>query len=304
MNGDNAAIELKQVCYHVNEGFWQRPNNIINDLTFSIPRHSVLGLLGRNGVGKTTTIKLASGLIRPSSGSAMINGRPAIHPQARGRIGLLTETQYVYSYLKLDEWLYMMGNLSGLKGTPLKKKILHLLDMFDLLSKSSQLMRSLSKGQLQRAGVAQTFLSDPEILLLDEPMSGLDPLWRSKIQNILLDYKKGGGTILFSSHIISDVLSLADHIAVMDSGHIKWSGSMSDLASKNDMYEVIFFVKNPVQIKQLLGIQKDLIRQGDNAWKVTINLTQKNNLLKLSASGKVDLKSLVPLNTNIESLLS
>ncbi len=214
------ALEWRSVSFVVPYGFWMRPKTIIDGLELSVPEGAALGLVGPNGAGKTTTIKLGAGLIRPASGQVFINGKPSLHSRSRICLGLLTETQYIYPHLKLYEWLTMAAGLSGLTGADRNRRVCEVLEKMDLVSKANQLMRTLSKGQTQRAGIAQALIHKPSILLLDEPMSGLDPLWRYRIQEILLAFKAGGGTLLFSSHILSDVERLSDEVALIDGGRI------------------------------------------------------------------------------------
>ena len=223
---DNTSIVLNNVSYAVRQGFFLQPKQIIKNLSFVIPKGVSFGLIGSNGAGKTTTIKLCTGIISPDFGEVLINGRPlnSDHDN-RHAVGLLTENQYIPQYLTVTEWLSFLGTLSGLSKHELNESMSTQLSQFDLTSLADRKINSLSKGQVQRVGFAQAFLNTPQILFLDEPMSGLDPAWRAKIHSILLSFKKSGGTLLFSSHVISDVLQLSDMIAVINCGQIKLAGN-------------------------------------------------------------------------------
>lgn len=297
------AIQWDDVNYSVPSGFWMRSQKIIEHFSLSVEKGEVIGLIGANGAGKTTAIKLGTGLLKPDSGAVRINGKPVAAREARSAIGLLTENQYVYPYLKLKEWLRLLGSLSGMSNPTLDDKIEIILEKVGLIEKKEVFMRSLSKGQTQRAGIAQAILHSPEILFLDEPMSGLDPMWRGRIQDLLIDYKKEGGTILFSSHILADVVQISDRIAVIRSGQMAWSGRLDELPENRGNYQAVFFSD---RINDLLELIKpdSLVQQADKSWVITIDVSQKNNLIDLAGSGKISLESLTPVYMNVEEILS
>jgi ABC-2 type transport system ATP-binding protein len=299
---NNAGLEWNNVAYSVRQGFWMTSKMLVQNISIRVPGNSVVGLIGPNGAGKTTTIKLAAGLIQPESGNVYINSIPASEARARAAIGLLTEAQYVYPYLKLSEWLTMMAGLSGMKNPQIDQRINELLDQVELKDRANQMMKSLSKGQLQRAGIAQALLHNPDILILDEPMSGLDPYWRYKITQMILDLKVSGKTILFSSHILADVEKLCDEIVLIKSGQVIWSGSLTKMPRRIKGYEVICRAKNAGDLLPILG-EVDLQRLSETEWSFTIGADQKQSIMEKIAASPASLESLRPVREEIEEVL-
>lgn len=304
----NTTLEWNQVNYSIRQGFLMRPVKIIEDLTLKIPEGFSLGLVGANGAGKTTTIKLAAGILKPDTGTVTINGKSVFGSPIRSHIGFLTESQYVYPHLKLEEWLKMLGALSGMSGIELKKQISALLDKFELSHKKNTLMSAMSKGETQRAGFVQAFLHDPDILILDEPMSGLDPLWRANIQDILFDFKKKGGTLIFSSHIMADVERLSDRIALIVSGNIRWEGSFSDLPVDGKAYQVVFNLEkeDPALMERLTAAchPAPIERQPDGSYFVKLDLAGKESVLEISGqTDTLSIETLSPVYPSFKDLL-
>jgi len=301
-----SALKWENVDFSVRHGFWMKPKTLLHDITISLDAGSVLGLVGPNGAGKTTTLKLGAGIIAPGKGSVFINGINASEPIARRQIGLLTESQYVYPYLKLREWLAMLGSFSGLRRGTLSRAVDEVLEIVDLTGREKQIMRTLSKGQVQRAGLAQALIHNPSILILDEPMSGLDPFWRYRMQKILMDLKNNGKTIIFSSHIFSDVERLCDKVILIRNGQICWEGILSDLPRKKQGYEAICRADDPELLMNLMNTSlcnDKLMRLPDGNWRLTISEKQKRDLFKLISSGKVELAMLKPIQQEVEEVL-
>ncbi|MFA7013912.1 MAG: ABC transporter ATP-binding protein [Desulfobacterales bacterium] len=296
------ALEWRSVSFAVPHGFWMRPKTIIDGLDLAVAPGSAVGLVGPNGAGKTTTLKLGAGLIHPGSGRVLINGEPATKSQSRRRLGLLTETQYVYPHLRLKEWLTMAAALSGWKGLPRRKRVEEVLERMELTGQADQAMRTLSKGQTQRAGLAQAFVHEPDILLLDEPMSGLDPFWRFRIQQMLMQYKSSGGTLFFSSHILSDVERISDQVALISDGAIRWKGRLSDMPRRLTGYEVRCRAQNPSVLKKFARNSRVEL-QPDGACVLSVDPEQKEALLNACAAGHVAIESLRPIRPQIEEVL-
>ena len=296
------ALEWRSVSFSVPHGFWMRPKTIIDGLDLAVAPGSAVGLVGPNGAGKTTTLKLGAGLIHPGSGRVLINGEPATKSQSRRRLGLLTETQYVYPHLRLKEWLTMAAALSGWKGLPRRKRVEEVLERMELTGQADQAMRTLSKGQTQRAGLAQAFVHEPDILLLDEPMSGLDPFWRFRIQQMLMQYKSSGGTLFFSSHILSDVERISDQVALISDGAIRWKGRLSDMPRRLTGYEVRCRAQNPSVLKKFARNSRVEL-QPDGACVLSVDPEQKEALLNACAAGHVAIESLRPIRPQIEEVL-
>ena len=276
---------------------------ILDNIVLKVEKGTVLGLVGPNGAGKTTTIKLGAGLLIPGSGKVLIHGKAAVFPTSRKKLGLLTEAQYFYPHLRLKEWLKMMAGLSGMTRTDKKKRIDAVMEMVELNGYCDQMMRTLSKGQLQRAGLAQALFHEPEILILDEPMSGLDPYWRHKVLNILLAYKKKGGTMVFSSHILSDVETLSDQVALVQNGRIVWNGRLNELDRKVEGYKIICYTNAPETLEKI-ALDNKIDKQPDGGWFFSIPSKKRAEFLHLVASNdEIKIESLLPIQEELASVL-
>jgi ABC-2 type transport system ATP-binding protein len=296
------ALQWNNVSFSVRHGFWMKRRAIVRDLDMDVPKGTALGLVGPNGAGKTTSIKLAAGLMAPATGSVLVNGVPAVESDARRKLGLLTETQYIYPHLRVREWLIMLAGFSGLKGSHRRERVDAVLELMELADRAGMMMNTLSKGQLQRAGLAQALLHEPEILLLDEPMSGLDPYWRYRLNKILKDYKASGGTLLFSSHILADVERLSDRVALIERGRVRWIGALSDMPRQVIGYEAVCRAQSPDDLKALTnGNHPERLPKGE--WRIAIPIAEKEALLHLSAQNRITLESLRPMQEEIEEVL-
>jgi ABC-2 type transport system ATP-binding protein len=191
----------------------------------------VFGLLGQNGAGKTTTLKLVLGLLRPDRGEVRLFGRPPSDPAARARVGYLPENPYFYDYLTAEEFLDFYGRLQGLSRDARRARVRAALERVGLAERASTPLRKFSKGMVQRLGLAQAIQHDPELVILDEPMSGLDPIGRREVRDLILDLRRAGRTVCFSSHILQDAEMLCDRVAILDRGRLRSAGKLADLVS-------------------------------------------------------------------------
>jgi ABC-2 type transport system ATP-binding protein len=215
-------------AYRVGHVFQSR-RPVLQDLDLDVRRGEVLGYVGPNGAGKTTTLKLLTGLLRPDRGEAWIFGQPLADRGWRYRVGYLPEHPYLYDYLTPLEYLDYVGRLFGLEASHRRARSRELLALVGLERSAHLPMRRFSKGMVQRAGLAQALLNDPELLILDEPMSGLDPLGRRLVRNLILDLHRAGKTVLFSTHILSDAETLCDRVAVLRAGRLLKVGALGEL---------------------------------------------------------------------------
>ena len=207
-----------------------RRREVLRGISFEAGPGEILGFLGPNGAGKTTTIKIMLGLIRPDDGSVTILDRPAGSREAMGRVGFLPETPYFHAHLTLHEFLSFCGELCGLAGRPLRRRIAEVVGVVGLAGHEGKRLRSFSKGMTQRAGLAPAILHDPDLVVLDEPFSGLDPLGRVVVRDLMLDLRRRGRTIFFSSHIMPDMEALCDRTLIVREGRVARTIGLNELA--------------------------------------------------------------------------
>ena len=208
---------------------WGRRVEALRDVSFEVSEGEIYGLLGPNGAGKSTTLKILLGLMKPTCGEGTLLGHPLGSLEARQRIGFLPENPYFFEYLTAQEFLETCAWLSGVSREGRKQRIQTLLERVGLDPGSRLRLRKFSKGMLQRVGLAQALIHEPELIILDEPMSGLDPIGRREVRDLILEQKKKGKTVIFSSHILPDVESLCERVGILVEGELRRSGRVSDL---------------------------------------------------------------------------
>lgn len=210
-------------------GDWLQKIHALSDVSFEVPSGSAYGFLGANGAGKSTSIKLVTGLLHGHHGAVSLFGKPLGDRHLRARLGYLPEQPYFYDNLQVEEYLIYLGRLSGLSPSGARaacERVYQLLDLGDL---RRRMLRSFSKGMRQRFGLAQAIIHQPDLLVLDEPFSGLDPLWRARFREVMALERKRGAALFFSTHILSDVEELCDHYGVIDHGKVLEQGRLADL---------------------------------------------------------------------------
>ena len=227
-----AAIRTEALTKHYRVGFWRpRPYVALEGLTLSVSEGEVFGCLGPNGAGKTTTLKLLMQLIYPTSGSAEILGQPVGDVRMKRRIGYLPENPYFYDYLTAEELLQYFAGLFGYAPAERRRRAAALLDQVGIGAERRMQLRTFSKGMLQRVGIAQALINDPEVVFFDEPMSGLDPLGRREIRQLILQLRDRGCTVFFSSHVLADAEALCSRVAILASGRLAGVGRLTDLVA-------------------------------------------------------------------------
>ncbi len=236
-----SAIETHELSKDYFAGFWRpRPYRALDRLTLQVAPGEVFGFLGPNGAGKTTTLKLLMQLVYPTAGSATILGRPVGDVAVKRRIGYLPENPYFYDYLTAEELLTYFAGLFGYRGEERRKRVGALLDEVGLGAERRLQLRKFSKGMVQRVGLAQALVNDPEVVFLDEPMSGLDPLGRRDVRALILRLRDQGRTVFFSSHILSDAETLCSRIAILAGGRLMAAGSLAELVTAQlNGYEIV-----------------------------------------------------------------
>jgi len=249
------AVEILGLEKIYKVGFWHEKQKIgLRSLHLEVPQGEVFGFLGPNGAGKTTTLKILMRLIFPTSGIARILGRDWRDPSVRAGIGFLPEQPYFYDHLTPIELLNYYGSLSGLSAADRRSRIPKLLERVGLIDQGKVQLRKFSKGMLQRIGIAQAVLHEPEVVFLDEPMSGLDPVGRRDIRDFISSLKREGKTIFFSTHILSDAEALCDRVAVLNKGELRAVGIVADLVAQNrSRFELVWQGKSAIPEMEALG---------------------------------------------------
>jgi ABC-2 type transport system ATP-binding protein len=235
------AVEITKLTKDYEVGFWRkRKVRALDDLSLSIDEHQIFGFLGANGAGKTTTLKLLMRLIFPTSGSARILGHDIQDVRMHRRIGYLPESPYFYDYLTARELLEYCGELFGFSAAKRRERAAHLLAQVKLDEKRwDTQLRKFSKGMLQRVGLAQSLVNDPEIVFLDEPMSGLDPVGRREVRDLIASLRADGKTVFMCSHILSDIEVLCDRVAILKRGKLAQVGQLDELRQRpNDPHQM------------------------------------------------------------------
>jgi len=237
----------------------------VRGVGFEVGRGEIFGFLGPNGAGKTTSIKMVTGLIAPTAGTIEILGQRAPEPDVMGRVGFLPESPYVYPYLTPREFVSLCGRLSGLGGASLKKRVVEVIGRVGIANAIDRPARALSKGMLQRAALAAALVHDPELLILDEPMSGLDPVGRKEVRDLIVEEKQRGHTVFFSSHILSDVEMLCDRVCILRQGQVVVSGALRDLLVQNKRRTEVTVANAKESLRGLLAPITTAIREAGGA---------------------------------------
>jgi ABC-2 type transport system ATP-binding protein len=234
---DGVMLSISDLHKQVHVGFRRRQVEILKGVDLDVRAGDVFGLLGPNGAGKTTTIKMVVGLMRPSSGTVFV----AV--DGRHDMGYLPENPYFYDYLSGREFLNMCARLFGLEGPRRRELVASLLHDVRLEEAAEVQLRKYSKGMLQRIGIAQALINDPQLVLLDEPMTGLDPIGRFEVKRLIEGLHERGKTVVFNSHILADVAELCSRIAIMAAGRVIWQGSVDEALADSPEGLEAFFVK-------------------------------------------------------------
>ncbi|MDR1535578.1 MAG: ABC transporter ATP-binding protein [Planctomycetota bacterium] len=235
MRSEAPAIAIRGLTHSYQRNFWEKRRLALENLDLTVDRGEIYGFLGANGAGKTTTIKILAGLQRQTGGRAEIFGVPVSRPECRRRIGFMPENPYFYEYLTARESLDFYGALCDLPGSERSPRIGELLEFVGLAQAADIRLKEFSKGMRQRLGIAQAIVHRPPLVILDEPMSGLDPIGRRQVRQAILDLHAGGATIFFSSHILSDIEMICHRAALIDRGRLVADGSLAELLDPREL---------------------------------------------------------------------
>jgi ABC-2 type transport system ATP-binding protein len=300
----NVVLKTEGLRKTFKVGFWNRSVTALEHLDVEVRRGEVFGFLGPNGAGKTTTLKILMGLIYPTNGTARILDRPIGDVGVKHQIGFLPESPYFYDYLTGEEFLRFYGQLFGLHGTALTARIEYLLQMIGLPHVKALQLRKFSKGMLQRIGIAQALINDPHLVVLDEPMSGLDPVGRKEVRDLILRLKDEGKTIFFSSHILHDAELLCDRVSILVKGRIVAMGSVKDLVghASASSIEVVVEGLGEEGLGHIQPMVERIAAQGGRTLLVLKGQAQLNGVLDVIRAAKATLISVTPHQSSLEDL--
>jgi ABC-2 type transport system ATP-binding protein len=295
-----AAIEILGLEKTYLVGFWRkRTKRALEPLHLTVEEGEIFGFLGPNGAGKTTTLKMLMGLVFPTAGTARLLGRPWTDPEVKAQIGFLPEQPYFYDYLTAHELLDYYGQLSGVRGQDRKRRTDEVLARVGLSDIKGLQLRKFSKGMLQRVGIAQAILHNPRLVFLDEPMSGLDPLGRREVRDLIEQLKQEGKTVFFSTHILSDAEALCDRVAIIHRGQLRGVGEIEQLTSSvQGKVEVVWQgTQVPASLKAL-GAECHVT--GDTG-RAVLAASQQDAAIDALRREHIRLIAITPLRTSLEA---
>ena len=297
------AIALQELTKDYAVGFWRkRPYRALDRLTLDVEAGDVFGFLGPNGAGKTTTLKLLTQLVFPTSGRAEMLGRPLGDLSVKRRLGYLPENPYFYDYLTAEELMQYFAALFGYPRSECRARAGRLLDEVGIGAERRLQLRKFSKGMLQRVGIAQALINDPELVILDEPMSGLDPLGRRDVRALILRLRDRGCTVFFSSHVLSDAEALCSRVAILANGRLVTAGRLSDmLAFRARGWELVMSHLTADLVAALASRVRGAVRIGEGryAFDLSVDPPPERFVAELAAMG-ARLVSLNPIRETLE----
>src|SRR5262245_47006077 len=300
-----AAIRTRELSKDYHVGFWRpRPYRALDRLSIDVAPGEVFGFLGPNGAGKTTTLKLLMQLVFPTSGDAEILGRPVGDVAVRRRIGYLPENPYFYDHLTAEELLDYYGRLFDMPSAERRTRVSATLDRVGIAAERRLALRKYSKGMVQRVGIAQALLNDPEVLFLDEPMSGLDPLGRRDIRELILGMRRRGTTIFFSSHILSDAETLCSRVAIVAGGRLATVGKLGDMTGFEARgWEVVMSDVGDALLGSLAarGVKATSVADGRYTFELPKDARPEVFVAELHGHG-AKLISVAPVHTTLEEI--
>jgi ABC-2 type transport system ATP-binding protein len=296
------ALETIELTKDYRLGFWRnRTKRALDRLNLRIEAGEVFGLLGPNGAGKTTTLKLLFRLIFPTSGTARILGKPLDDLSLRFRIAYLPENPGFYEHLTAQEFLNYVASLFGLSAAERRRRLGALIDQLGLAASRNLPLRRFSKGMIQRLGIAQALINDPEMVFLDEPMSGLDPLGRREVREVILRLKERQKTVFFSTHILADAETLCDRVAVLHHGRLQGCGELNTILCLGvSTTELVLEGPSAEVMAALRPYASSVIRTGE---RVRLEIPEEANVqksLEIILRGRTKLISVNPVKRSLE----
>ena len=300
----DVLIRVRDLQKTFRTGFFKnREVHAVKGVSFEVRRGEIFGFLGPNGAGKTTTIKMLTGLIAPTSGDAFLFGVRAPAPEGRKKIGFLPENPYVYPYLTPREFVTMSGQLSGLAGKALASRTEDVLKKVGIAYAADRDARALSKGMLQRTGLAAALVADPEMLILDEPMSGLDPVGRKEVRDLIFEERAQGRTIFFSTHILSDVEAICDRVAILREGRVVELGALRTLLRADVLHTDVTLARVTPELRDALANAGFTLADRSEVTIVTVEGDARvPDVLRLALDAGAQVVELAPRKETLEDL--
>ena len=296
---EQPVITMKNIRKSYGSGLGRTPKVAVADLSLELEKGDILGLLGPNGAGKTTTIKVLLGIVFPEGGEGSLLGKPLGDRSAHRRLGFLPEQPYFYGFLNAEKGLELYGKFFGLDGETIRRRTADLLELVGLQADSHLTLDKYSKGMLQRFGIAQALLNDPELVIMDEPSSGLDPVGQKEVQDVLLQLKSEGRTIFLSSHQLSEVESICDSVSIVNLGKAVKEGKLADLLSFEGLTRITLKGEDPSVLNALQPIARN-VEQHDGNTILDVESEQIYRALETARGLGMELISAVPYRRSLE----
>jgi ABC-2 type transport system ATP-binding protein len=298
-----ALVDVKDLRKTYRVGFLRKKVEGARGITFDVKPGEIVGLIGPNGAGKTTTIKCLMGLCTPTSGVAKVHGIDAHDPRSRARSGFLPENPYVYPYLTPREFVDLCARLSGVSSKDRAARVPKVMERTGIAWAADRPVHRLSKGMLQRTGLAAALVGDPELLVLDEPMSGLDPLGRREVRDLIVEERQSGRTVLFSSHVLSDVEALCDRVVILRRGEVVVAGAVRDLVNRSATITELALRKVSAETRATLTEKSKVLREiGDDLVLEVEGDVLLGELIEVALRGGAHVVSAVPRKDSLEDL--
>ena len=304
MNTNDIVLSVRDLQKTFYVGFWRKKVEAVKSIGFDVRRGEVFAIVGPNGAGKTTTLKMLTGLVKPDRGHATLFGHPAGALEGRRLMGYLPENPYFYDHLSAPELLGYYGRLHGLDSSTIATRTRELIARVGLEHAGNRPLRKFSKGMRQRAGIAQALINDPELVILDEPQSGLDPVGRKEVRDLIFDLKRQGKTIILSSHILPDVEAVCDSVAVFHKGEVRETGTLHELTSEKTI-AVEFLVRgleaSDPAVQRIAHLRLAEQRGGVLLVRVDGAASVRDTIEALHAAG-ASIESVTPHKQNLEDI--
>ncbi|GAB4299961.1 MAG: ABC transporter ATP-binding protein [Ignavibacteriaceae bacterium] len=297
------VIEINKLTKIYNQSSSKKKVNALNEVDLSIAGGTIFGLLGPNGAGKTTLVKILLGITFPTSGNASIFGKDLFSTEIKSSIGYLPESHRYPAYMTAEAVMKFFGRLSGLNGISLCKRTDELLELVKLFKWKRTKIKNYSKGMLQRLGLAQALLNDPELIFLDEPTDGVDPIGRKEIRDILTELKNRSKTIFLNSHLLSEVEMISDRVAILNNGYLLRESTVAELTESKEEFKIVC-ENDLTQILQHKEFEKFHTEPlGVNSVRIRINDTEElNNFIDLLRNRKIFIKEIVQQRSSLEDI--